>query len=276
MIMVNGEKISETLYPDGTPSIHMSAAPQFSENIHGGKGGTIDWYYEDMKELFYVISIARWMKDNGIHDVILKMPYIPTARMDRVKDPGDIHFLKYFCEMINNTGFRKVIVMDPHSSVSEGLIDRIEVLNPKKFVEATLSRIQMTGVEVDSYFFPDEGAMKRYTDILKAKPYAFGIKKRDWKTGEIQGITIMNEDQVAGKNILIVDDICSAGGTFYFSAKRLKELNANKIYLYITHCENTLVEHLDRIDGLIERVYTTNTIFTATGLTNLIEVVNGV
>ena len=273
MIIVNGEKISETLYPDGTPSIRMSPAPQFSEDDHGGKGGTIDWYYEDMRELFYVLSISRWMKDNGTHDVILKMPYIPTARMDRVKDPGDIHFLKYFCEIINNAGFRKVIVMDPHSHVSEGLIDRVEVLTPKAYVQAALARIQRDGTKIDSYFFPDEGAMKRYTDILKDKPFSFGIKTRDWKTGEIQGITIMNENHAVGKNILIVDDICSAGGTFYFSAKSLKEHGAGKIYLYISHCENTLANNLDRLDGLIEKVYTTDSIFTATNVSDKVEVI---
>jgi ribose-phosphate pyrophosphokinase len=111
-------------------------------------------------------------------------------------------------------------------------------------------------------FFPDEGAMKRYASKSRL-PYAFGIKKRDWETGVIEGLDVAGEiDQIVGRDILIVDDICSKGGTFYHSAKKLKELGANKIYLYVTHCENTILEGELLTSGLVEKVYTTNSIFT--------------
>jgi ribose-phosphate pyrophosphokinase len=94
-------------------------------------------------------------------------------------------------------------------------------------------------------------------------PYAFGIKKRDWTTGKIEGLDVAGSvDKIKDSNILIIDDICSRGGTFYHSAKKLKELGAKKIYLYITHCENTILEGELLTSGLIERVYTTNSIFT--------------
>ena len=93
--------------------------------------------------------------------------------------------------------------------------------------------------------------------------YAFGIKRRNWETGKIEGLDVAGcVDKIKGSNILIVDDICSRGGTFYHSAKKLKELGANKIYLYVTHCENTILEGDLLNSGLIERVFTTNSIFT--------------
>lgn len=112
-------------------------------------------------------------------------------------------------------------------------------------------------------FYPDAGAMKRYSSAVHL-PYAFGIKNRDWETGEIKGLDLSGEiDQLPGKDILIVDDICSRGGTFYYSAKKLKEAGVGKIYLYITHCENTIYEgELLKNNGLIEKIYTTDTILT--------------
>ena len=62
--------------------------------------------------------------------------------------------------------------------------------------------------------------------------------------------------------MLIIDDICSKGGTFYHSAKKLKELGAKNIYLYISHCENTILQGDLLTSGLIERVFTTDSIFT--------------
>ena len=112
-------------------------------------------------------------------------------------------------------------------------------------------------------FYPDAGSMKRYSSAVHL-PYAFGIKNRDWETGEIKGLDLSGEiDQLPGKDILIVDDICSRGGTFYYSAKKLKEAGVGKIYLYITHCENTIYEgELLKNNGLVEKIYTTDTILT--------------
>lgn len=44
----------------------------------------------------------------------------------------------------------------------------------------------------------------------------------------------MNEEIVKERNVLIVDDICSRGGTFYHAANALKEAGAKNIYLYVT------------------------------------------
>jgi len=59
-----------------------------------------------------------------------------------------------------------------------------------------------------------------------------------------------------------VDDICSKGGTFYHSAKKLKELGAKEVYLYISHCENSILQGEVLTSGLIERVFTTDSILT--------------
>ena len=69
-------------------------------------------------------------------------------------------------------------------------------------------------------------------------------------------------DKVAGKDILIVDDICSKGGTFFYTAKALKDAGANRIFLYVTHCENTVLDGEMIKSGLIDKIYTTNSIFT--------------
>jgi ribose-phosphate pyrophosphokinase len=170
------------------------------------------------------------------------MPYIPNARQDRVKSSEDVFTLKYFVEIINQLDFRSVEVLDPHSSVSEALIDNIIIDKPDSIIKNVIDKISEIEGEIPSMFYPDEGAGKRYSGMITL-PYAFGIKKRDWKTGDILGLDVAGDiDNIQGKNILIVDDICSRGGTFYFAAKKLKELGANNIYLYISHCENTIFE----------------------------------
>lgn len=64
------------------------------------------------------------------------------------------------------------------------------------------------------------------------------------------------------KSILLIDDICSYGGTFKYSLEKLKELGAGECNIYVTHCENSVLKG-DLINSdWFERIYTTNSIFT--------------
>ena len=64
------------------------------------------------------------------------------------------------------------------------------------------------------------------------------------------------------KNILIVDDICSRGGTFFHAAKALKAAGAKSVSLYVTHLERTVIlGEMASTDGLVDHIYTTKSIF---------------
>lgn len=261
MISVNGEIIEIKHFPDGT----LLIKPDNIEWEHFEvRGCDIVWKYENDEELVALIFLTKHLRTWSTKDINLIMPYIPNARQDRVHDWKDVFTLKYFAEIINSLNFDNVYVLDPHSHVSEALFDRVQVEDSLGYVQEAIRRLR-TDLTPLMLFFPDEGAMKRYSSYSKelGLPYAFGIKERDWDTGKILGLQVAgNTEGINGSNVLIVDDICSRGGTFYHSAKKLKELGADKIYLYVSHCENTILKG-DLLDsGLIERVYTTDSIFT--------------
>ncbi len=254
MIKLNGIEVQIGAFPDGTMLI--------KQDIPDEKEITLSWYYESDRETLAVIYLANHLRAHGKDNLYLYMPYIPNARQDRVKTHEDVFTLKYFAKLINGLGFKTVTVLDPHSSVSEALIDNIIIDKPKNLIERAITKITEEEGEIPSMFYPDEGAGKRYSGMISL-PYAFGIKKRDWKTGKILGLDVAGDtENIMGKNILIVDDICSRGGTFYFAAKKLKELGAKNIYLHITHCENSIFEGELLSSGLIKKIYTTNSILT--------------
>ena len=255
MIEVDGIKIEAGHYPDNTLLVK---AP----TLRGTDGHvTFTWYYENDAELFTLICLKKHYAHKKT--AYLWMPYCPHARMDRVKAYSDVFTLKYFTEVINSLNFTQVTIYDPHSSVCTALINNVRVLEPTPFIDEAINKVNENNSKNNfMVFYPDEGAMKRYSGMFPI-PYAFGVKKRDWATGQIQGLDVMGDvEGIKDKKILIIDDICSKGGTFYHSAKKLKELGAKDIYLYITHCENTILEGELLTSGLIEKVYTTNSIFT--------------
>ena len=257
MIKLNGKIVELGHFPDGSLLIKENVPKNFNEAV----SANITWKYENDGELVALIYLTKHLKAHGVSQIHLNMPYIPNARQDRVKTDEDVFTLKYFADIVNGLSFASVTVLDPHSTVSEALIDRIVIKTPKENIAKVLSKI---GEDNIMMFYPDEGAMKRYS-ALADKPYAFGIKKRDWTTGQINGLDVAGATElIAGSRVLIVDDICSMGGTFYHSAKKLKELGAAEIYLYISHCENTILKGEVLTSGLIEKVFTTDSLLTET------------
>ena len=252
MIKLNGTVVETGHFPDGTTLMKQRPSHDMYQN-----GAKVEWFFEDNEELVVLIYLTKHLRENGVKDIYLNLPYIPNARQDRVKSSEDVFTLKYFADIINYLNFNSVQVLDAHSNVSTALLNNVIPCEPKNYINNA-----MQSCNPDMIFYPDEGAMKRYS-AMSPMEYAFGIKRRDWATGKIKGLDVVGcIDKINNSKILIVDDICSKGGTFYHSAKKLKELGAKEIYLYVTHCENTILEGELLTNGLIEKVYTTNSIFT--------------
>lgn len=256
MIRLNGNVYHAEHFPDGTQLLKVD------ESVwEDGKVECI-WQYEKEEELVTIFFLTKHLQEKGA-EVSLIMPYIPNARMDRVKKDSEVFTLKYFAQLINSLNFTKVRVLDPHSNVSTALIDRLVNDSPKAYIAKVMDRIKEQVGDFVLYF-PDEGASKRYSELFQC-PYCYGMKKRNWEDGTILGIDVVdNGIDLKGKHILMVDDIIAYGGSLYYSAKRLKELGVGKLFAYATHVEKSVL-HPEKgkllQSGLVEQIYTTDSLF---------------
>jgi ribose-phosphate pyrophosphokinase len=204
------------------------------------------------------------------------MPYIPNARMDRTKSEKEVFTLKYFTQFINSLNFIEVWVFDPHSYVSEALINNIRFLSVENIIKHIIAFEYNN--DIDLVYFPDAGAMKRYSQYFtnQNKDMIYGNKVRNWETGKIEGLEILNKDGkpceksvVDGKKILMIDDIISYGGTMAYSADKLHEMGAKQIDIYVSHLENsffdkekgTLRKRMEFGTNIVNCIYTTNSIY---------------
>ena len=249
MICINGQKVNPEYFPDGTLRLNITPV---------GNNADIVWQFENNEELIVLYFTVKHLREHGTNNLNLHMPYIPNARMDRVKNEDEVFTLKYFADFINSLQFDNVIVRDPHSQVSLQYIQHIKCEDIRPIITKLCDTLL---TQKDVVFFPDEGSCKRYQGYLN-HPFIYGVKERDWKTGKILGLRVEGNVPPAPFNVLIIDDISSYGGTFYHSAKKLKELGANKIWLYVTHCENSILQGELIKSGLVEKIYTTRSVFT--------------
>ena len=269
-------------FPDGTPLIKYTGNCVLNCVVTSCGNGRYDfnyktfpenliiWSYECMEELAPVIMIAMAIRERLNIEPILYMPYIPNARMDRIKDKNDVFTLKYFSQMINSVNFKKVFVIDPHSDVAPALINNCVSLMPQDFTDNNMSLVDIMVEDFypSALYVPDAGALHRYSDLLSciiskhgSVPILYGVKNRDWKTGKILNLDIVGEVP-KNASVLMIDDICSFGGTMQHSAYALKDKGAQNIAMYVTHCEMNILEgDLLKVPNLIRKVYTTNSIF---------------
>lgn len=271
MLILNGYPIKDFRFPDNTIRLFPEDCDLLSiyrdeeivmDAYYNESGYEIIWRYEDPAEQIVLYSLVNHLRDKiGAKNISLIMPYIPNARMDRTHNRGEVHMLKYFCKFINDLHFDSVQVMDPHSDAAVSMLDRVFFIDTVPFVKFAVeaSRAQFI-------FFPDDGAAKRYGPIYNFLPYLNGKKNRDWVTGTILGLEVENpmglKDDFNGKRIIIIDDICSRGGTFMYAGIALKNMGFSKIDLCVTHCEKTIFAgKLLSSDSPINHIYTTDSIF---------------
>jgi ribose-phosphate pyrophosphokinase len=254
MIKLNGRVVEQNRFPDGTLALKEMDFSVLSDNFVNW----IDWMYDGDEEMFTIMSLVDIIRRNSQGRIYLKMPYLPNARMDRIKTDTENFALKVFANWINGLGFDRIFVENVHSNVSNALVNNIVDSLPDDDIK-TITK----DYDFDVIFFPDEGACKRYKDMDVIKelglPIAFGIKNRDWKTGEILDLDVIGPD-VTGKKVLIIDDICSKGFTFYYSGYKLKMLGASDVRLYVTHCEDTIWAGEVLKTDVVSKVYTTDSI----------------
>lgn len=249
MIYINNELFTPDKFPDGT--YRLSCPVDFTQSY------SIDWFFDNESECMLLYYLVHHIREHNEKPYIsLYLPYIPNARMDRVKTLSEVFTLKWFARFLNDLHFDVVYVHDPHSNVSTALIDRVYPLGISKDVRKII-----TDLSSPVLCFPDSGAAKKYSDQFSDLSCVCCSKNRDWATGKILSLTLSDPETVKGKIVLITDDICSRGGTFMMAAQALKEAGADKVYLYVTHCENTIFEGELLSSNLIEQIYTTNSIY---------------
>lgn len=279
MITINNKSVNIEQFPDGTKRLL-----NFDINSYGVKDESynhIVWCYESDDEIFTLICLKKHLDNYAKLPFDLIMPYCPNGRLDRVKKESEVFTLKYFCDIINSLNFKEVYIFDPHSNVTEALINNFRPLSVSNTIGYVFWASSLKSKN-DIIYFPDDGAYKRYNGMKCFNEYGFknfiyGKKNRDWETGKINGLEVyspdgskLNDGDLIGKNVLMIDDIISYGGTLAYSADKLKELGAEKIYIYASHTENSVLDKekstlLPRLnDGTIEKMYTTNSIYTGT------------
>ncbi len=223
-----------------------------------------DDHYQDLKR---VIAAC-----NGkAHRINVIMPYIYEGRQDNRNGRESLD-CAFALKELKNMGISNFITFDAHDPRVQNSIPLSGFDNftpPYQFIKALLNSEQDLIVDKDHLLVisPDEGALDRaiyFATVLGVDTGMF-YKRRDYSV-IVNGKNpiVAHEflgDNVDGKDIIIIDDMISSGGSMIDTAKQLKSMNARRVFICSTF--GLFTEGLSMFDkayeqGYFDRVITTD------------------
>ncbi len=183
-----------------------------------------------MELLFWIDAFKR----ASASQVTAVIPFFSYAKGDKKDEPRVSIRARVCADCIEAAGADRVLTMDLHSPQIQG------------FFKIPVDHLYATPILVD-YFLrkkipdlviasPDVGFGKqasRFAMLMNDAPVVFGNKTRRAHDEHAELLNVIGD--VAGKNVLIVDDFTISGGTLIEMATACKIRGARDIYACVTH-----------------------------------------
>ena len=215
-----------------------------------------DDHYQDLKR---VISACNG-KARRINVI---MPFLYEGRQHKRNGRESLD-CAYALEELRDMGISNFITFDAHDPRVQNSIPLNGFDNftpPYQFIKALLNSEDDLIVDKEHLLVisPDEGALDRaiyFATVLGVDTGMF-YKRRDYST-VINGRNpiVAHEflgDNIDGKDIIIIDDMISSGGSMLDTAKQLKSMNARRVFICCTF--GLFTDGLQAFDKAYEQGY---------------------
>ncbi|MEP6849564.1 MAG: ribose-phosphate pyrophosphokinase [Acidobacteriota bacterium] len=185
------------------------------------------------------------------------IPYFGYARSDKKDRPRVPIAAKLVSNLIVKAGAERILTIDLHASQIQGFFDvPVDHLYAAPIVVEYFKENPIENLIVVA---PDTGGAERARAYAKRLDSGLALcDKRREKANVADVMNVVGE--VAGKNCLIVDDMCDTAGTICKVAEALHKAGANEISACFTHAvlSGNAVSNIQ--DSYLKKVIVTNTI----------------
>ena len=215
------------VFPDGESKITFGRIPKNSVVLV--VQSTYPPVDTNLLQALSIISQAR----NVSSKIYAVLPYMGYARQDRQFLSGEVVTMSIVARMLQAAGAKKIVVVDIHSKIA---LNHFKI--PKENVSAIpelakyFKKMKLKNALVVS---PDMGGSlraKKFAALLNTDFIALK-KSRNRKTGKV--LIQSSKVDVRGKDLILVDDIISTGGSIVKAAQFLKRQKCKRVFVACTH-----------------------------------------
>ena len=226
-IKANLVKSEIKVFPDGENKITLIG------KISKKKSVVVQSMYPPVDtNLVQALSLITKAKENS-SEVVVVIPYMGYARQDREFLPGEIVTMKVLGKLFKSAGASKIIVVDIHSSI--GLKHFSIKTKNVTAIPDLVGFFKKLSLKNPLIVSPDQGGKERAKEFAKEfnSDYIALEKTRDRKTGKVKIKT--KNLEVKNRDLILVDDIISTGGSIIKATQFLKKQKCKRIYVACTH-----------------------------------------
>jgi ribose-phosphate pyrophosphokinase len=227
-----------------------------------------DDHYQDLKRVIAAIA-------GNARRINVIMPFLYESRQHRRNGRESLDCAIALQELVE-MGVDNIITFDAHDPRVQNAIPLhgFETIRPSYQFIKNILRHAEPDMKIDSDHLmcisPDEGAMERAIYIANNLGVDMGMfyKRRDYSTivdgkNPIVAHEFLGAD-VEGKDVIIIDDMISSGGSMIDTARLLKERGAKNIYICTTF--GLFTNGLQKFDeayekGWFTKLVTTNLVY---------------
>ena len=237
------------------------------------------------------LIIARAAKDNGAERVLLLEPDLFYSAQDRGprKEHGFVDFersiddykkfngqaftSRLYADLLKESGVDEVITVHNHSnSVKRLFMERFSGhfynLQPSDIFANYIKESDIVEHRNLVLCAPDHGALSFVREVhdelgLKNAPVIIMKKERIAERQvymDLDPLSDITLDQVAGKHVVVIDDMVRTGNTIVECCRLLREAGAARVVFFVTHFYSSQEGRIKLNDPVIDEIVTTSTI----------------
>lgn len=239
------------------------------ESVHGADVYVVHSLYGDDEQsghdkLCRLLFFLATVRDHGAAKVTAVVPYLCYARKDRRTKLYDPVATRYVAQMFEAVGVDRVLVLDVHNPAAfeNAFRCRNETLDAHLLFITHLSA-SLHGQEV-TVLSPDAGGLKRADAFRNAlmrvldRPIGLGLMEKRRSADVVSGDALFAD--VAGRTVVIVDDMISTGTTMLRAARAARVAGARAVFAVASHGLFVDPAATELADPALDRILVTDSV----------------
>jgi ribose-phosphate pyrophosphokinase len=207
-------------------------APSLEETVRGQDVFFIQSTIPPADNLLELLLMIDAAKRASARKIVAVIPYFGLARQDRKDKPRVAIGAKLVANLLNAAGVDRIITMDLHADQIQGFFEvPVDHLYASSIFLPHIQALKLPNLVMAA---PDTGGTKRANSYAKFLNCELAIcYKQRKKANEIESMTVIGD--VAGKDIVLVDDIIDTAGTLCKAAELMFDNGATSVRAMCTH-----------------------------------------
>ncbi len=215
-----------------------------------------DDIYSDVKRLIAAIA-------GKAHRITVILPFLYESRQHKRYSRESLDCATALLEL-HSMGVNNIVTFDAHDPKVQNATPLYGFDNftpPYQFIQALIHYEKDLIIDKDHLVVisPDEGALDRavyFAGVLGVNTGMF-YKRRDYsRVVNGKNPIVAHEflgDDIDGKDVIIIDDMISSGGSMLDTARQLKEMNAKRVFICCTF--GLFTDGIKAFDEAYEKCY---------------------